>query len=82
MALPPDDGTAIDRHSQLVVLTLLLDAPASPWSIQELARELGEELRATDAVASLCAAGLAQRCGELIFATRAALRFSELLGGI
>jgi hypothetical protein len=82
MALTPDDSNTTDRHSELVVLTLLLDARASPWSTQELARELGEELRATDAVASLCAAGLAQRCGELVFASRAALRFSELLGGI
>jgi hypothetical protein len=82
MALRPDDGTTVDRHSELVVLTLLLDARASPWSTQELARELGGELWAADAVAGLCAAGLAQRCDELVFATRAALRFSELLGGI
>jgi hypothetical protein len=75
--------TPSDEHSELVVLTLLLDdATPALWSLEELASELGDELRATDAVASLHGAGLVHRCGRFAFATRAATRFSHLLGGI
>jgi HD-like signal output (HDOD) protein len=82
MVSPPDRATSVE-HSELVLLTLLLDDSTQRlWSLDELARELGSELHAADAVASLFAAGLTHRCGELVLATRAAVRFSELLGGI
>jgi hypothetical protein len=72
-----------DEHSELVVLTLLLeDATPALWSLEELASELGDEIHATDAVTSLHGAGLVHRCGRFVFATRAATRFSRLLGGI
>jgi hypothetical protein len=72
-----------DEHSELVVLTLLLDeATPALWSLEELASELGDELHATDAVASLHGAGLVHRCDRFVFATRAATRFGRLLGGI
>jgi hypothetical protein len=71
------------EHSELVVLTLLLDGETPwLWSLEELARELGDEPRAADAVASLHGAGLVHRCQQFIFATYAAVRFSRLLGGI
>lgn len=77
------ERTPSDEHSELVVLTLLLGEPAMRfWSMHELARELSDESRTADAVASLCAAGLAHRCEEFVFATRAAVRFNRLLGGI
>jgi hypothetical protein len=58
-----------------VVLTLLLD-PLSrgPWTAHELARELGDEVAAADAVSSLHASGLVHLCGELAFPSRAAAR--------
>jgi hypothetical protein len=82
MARPADIAT-IEENRELAVLTLLLD-PRTPWlwSIEELARELGGELDADDAVASLHAAGLVHRCNEFVFATRAAARFSRLVGGV
>jgi hypothetical protein len=83
VASEPRDSTTNEQHSELVVLTLLLDG-SGPWlwSLDELARELGEDLRTADAVASLCAAGLVHRCEQFVFATRASRRFSYLLGGI
>jgi len=47
-------------EAQFVVLALLLE-PGSPgpWSLSELAREVGCELAAADAVAGLRGAGLA-----------------------
>jgi hypothetical protein len=78
----PDDAPR-DEHSELVVLTLLLD-DSTPWlwSLEELARELEDELQATDAVASLHRAGLVHRAQQFVFATCAAARFSRLIGGI
>ena len=82
MARPADIAT-IEENSELTVLTLLLDARTPwVWSIEELARELGSELDAHDAVASLRAAGLVHRCNDFVFATRAAARFSRLVGGV
>jgi hypothetical protein len=82
MARPADIAT-IEENRELAVLSTLLD-PRTPWlwSIEELARELGGELDADDAVASLHAAGLVHRCNEFVFATRAAARFSRLVGGV
>ncbi|MFI4985175.1 MAG: hypothetical protein ACHQAV_04205 [Solirubrobacterales bacterium] len=77
---PVADG---EEHRESFVLTLLLD-PDSPcvWSIDELARELGDPTDAADAVARLYAAGLVHRCGEFVFATRSAARFARLIGGL
>ena len=65
---------------QFAVLVLLLD-PASPavWSLAELAREVGWEFAVADAAVSLHAAGLVQRTGGFVFASRAAARFCDLL---
>jgi hypothetical protein len=74
---------AVGRRSdevQFLVLALLLDRECpGPWSVQELAREVGCELLAADAVVGLHAAGLAHRCEELVFPSRAASRFCQLL---
>ena len=79
----PSQDTPSAEHSELVVLTLLLDdTTPAVWSIQELASELCDPLGATDAVASLHGARLVHRCEQFVFATRAAWRFSRLIGGI
>jgi hypothetical protein len=77
------DNEAIDEHTELVILTLLLE-PGEPaqWSLAELGRELGDALQASDAVASLEAAGLVRRSADLVTPTRAARRFSRLIGGL
>jgi hypothetical protein len=72
-----------EKHRESAILTLLLD-PRGPWlwSIQELARELGDATDAADAVARLRAAGLVHRCHEFVFATRSASHFARLIGGL
>lgn len=69
----------LDREERLV-LDLLLSTTAAPavWSQTEIARALGCELAAADAVMGLHAAGLVHRFEEFVFATRAALRFDAL----
>jgi hypothetical protein len=54
-------------------MLLTCDGPGL-WSVAELARALGSEVLAADAVAGLSAAGLVHRHGEFVFATRAAVR--------
>jgi hypothetical protein len=80
---PVRENAAADDHTDLTVLTLLLDGdrPAL-WSIAELGLELGDRLLASDAVERLHAAGLVNRCDQFAFASRSAARFSQLLDGI
>jgi hypothetical protein len=61
-----------------VVLDFMLTGPSCPWSLQELARELGNPADAEDAVARLAGAGLVHRLGEFVFPTRAARRAEEV----
>jgi hypothetical protein len=69
----------LDEMAEKTILSLLLVADSQrPWSVEEVARELGHRVRAADGIASLHAAGLVHRCGEFVFATRAALRMDQL----
>jgi hypothetical protein len=74
-------GTArLGDETEFVVLSLLLDANSpGPWSVAEIGREVGCELRAADAVVRLDAAGLVHLSGELVFASRPAVRFGQLI---
>ena len=78
----PGPTTASDRDPEQVehlVLSLLLDpAVHGPWSVLELAQELGDRVEGEDAVASLHAAGLVHRCHDLVFPSRAAARCLRL----
>jgi hypothetical protein len=78
--MPGPGGTDRDPEQvEHVVLSLLLDPEVhAPLSVREIALELGDEVEAEDAVASLRAAGLVHRCHELVFPTRAAARFFRL----
>ena len=76
----PIDGVGlVDDDADRVVLALLFDPVAvRPWSLGELGLELGNELRAMDAVVRLQAAGLVHRCHEFVWPTRSALRLHTL----
>lgn len=73
--VPDDDVSDEDRDRN--VLTLIIDSDW-PWTIDELARELGTRIGAADSVARLRGTGLVHRLGDLIFPTRAACRADEL----
>lgn len=67
------------QEAERVVLSLLLDPNVhGPWSVRELGRELGDQVEAEDAVATLHAAGLVHRCHDLVFPSRAAARCFDL----
>jgi hypothetical protein len=79
----PDEGSR-DRLSQEqtdnVVLTLMLCREPWPWSVAEIARELGQS-DAGDIVRRLTESGLVHRLGEFVFPTRTARRAAELESG-
>ncbi|MFZ1926319.1 MAG: hypothetical protein WAU42_09280 [Solirubrobacteraceae bacterium] len=52
---------------------LTLPDEQRPWAVRELVLEIGDQLEVEDALARLHGAGLVHRCGEFVWATRAAL---------
>lgn len=49
-------------------------------AVDEIVRERGNRVDALDAMDRLHSAGLIHRNGEFVFATRAAVRFSQIVG--
>jgi hypothetical protein len=79
-AVDRDEETTADRldQRQKTVLMLLFSDP-SPWTVQELGRELHGEQLAEDAVRELAGAGLVHRLvGDFVVPTRAARRADDL----
>jgi hypothetical protein len=76
---PICDVAAECDQAERTVLDLLLDARVpGPWSVHEIEVELGDAVRAADAIAGLRRAGLVHRCEEFVFATRPAVRCMQL----
>jgi hypothetical protein len=77
--LTPIDGEA---HAEWGVLNLLIGSEEQrPWSMEEIIRERGNRLEALDAIDRLHATGLIHRTADgFIFATRAAIRYSQIAG--
>jgi hypothetical protein len=62
------------------ILSILLDPVTTrPWLVDEVVREAGKHTETLDALAELIATGLVNRCGNAVWASRAALRASQLL---
>jgi hypothetical protein len=83
----PDDQRIPDPEEEEArvegdILNLLIDAENQrPWSIEEVIREHGNRQDALDGINRLHSAGLLHRTTEgFVFATRAALRYSQIGG--
>ncbi len=62
-----------------MVLDMLLDVEwQRPWSVDEIARELGDPVEADDCLGRLTRAGFVHRLDGLVFASRAALHAVKL----
>ena len=81
---PNPRGVAEELDStEHAVLCLLMDPDAPElWSVTEVARALGSETEAVDALVSLHAAGLIHRCHEFVFVTHPTVRLARLAGGL
>jgi hypothetical protein len=72
-------GTGLsDDEIDNTVVSFLLDRPSWPWSLEEIARELGDRPDAEDAVARLTGTGLVHRIDDFAFPTRSLRRAGEL----
>lgn len=76
----PHQRTPDPEQVDSAILGLLVDPEASrPWSVQEVAREIGDDVATADGLARLTAAGLAHRIAEdFVWASRAALHAEAL----
>ena len=76
------DLSVRDREDRddYAVLSALLDPDdhRGLWSVQELGRDRKDPLAVEDAVNRLLRAGLVNRQGEFIFATRAATHYRQI----
>lgn len=73
-------GERLDQRQKTVLMLLFSDP--SPWTVQELGRELGEERLAVDAVAELAGSGLVHRLdADFVVPSRAARRADVLYEG-
>jgi hypothetical protein len=70
-----------EAQAEWAVLNLLIDQDEQrPRSEDEIIRERGNRVDALDAIDRLHSAGLIHRNGGFLFATRAAIRFSQIVG--
>jgi hypothetical protein len=70
-----------ERDDSTVLRLMLCDDSGFPWSIEEIARAIGNSIGAVDGLRRLEAAGLVHRLGDFVFPTLAARRADELSGG-
>ncbi|MGA2454227.1 MAG: hypothetical protein ABSG93_11965 [Solirubrobacteraceae bacterium] len=82
-AQPTPDPAECLRSTELEILYALTKPEDNPflWSVEELARELGDGVYFEDAITRLHGAGLIHRTADgFIFASRAAVHQIELVG--
>jgi len=75
----PDPGAESDRIEATILDLFTGPGGSGLWSVEEVGREIGDQIKAADALVSLYRAGLIHRTSDgFVFATRAAIRASEL----
>ncbi len=67
-----------EEKADLAVLSFIINEAVSPWSVDEIARQLGDQTDATDAIRRLTECGLLHRLGDFVFPTRTARRAAEI----
>jgi len=76
----PSPAEADDRIDSAILALLLDDDAQRPWSVDEVALEIGDEFATTDALSRLHRAGLIHRIDPFVFATRPAWHGARLAG--
>jgi predicted transcriptional regulator len=75
-----DQRSSAPEQVDSAILGLLLEPGAQrPWSVEEVAREIGDEVATADALARLAGAGLLHRLNSFVWASRAALLAERLV---
>lgn len=76
--MPDDTPAEIERREDAAVIVVLGAAYPALLSVDEVAREVGDQLATTDALARLRGAGLVHELGGFVWPARAAARAKEL----
>ncbi len=77
----PDQATEEARADWFVLDLLLNNDVQRPWATAEVIREYGHDTNAVDALGRLYGVGLIHKTTDgFVFASRAAIRYSELAG--
>jgi hypothetical protein len=69
---------AAEQVEQAILVMLLVADEQRPWSVHEVELEIGDHIETVDGLDALHRVGLIHRCGDFVFATRAALRAEQL----
>jgi len=72
---PAQDDAVTDGE---IMSMLLAPDGQRPWTVGEIAREIGDEIAATDSLRRLHGGGLIHRLDRFVFATRTALASHQL----
>jgi hypothetical protein len=76
---PIKDPTEHFAQIEGTILLWLTTDDQRPWSVEEVIREHGNRLQATDAIDALVSVGLLHRTiDDFVFATRAAIRAEQI----
>jgi hypothetical protein len=74
-----DPAAESDRIESIALEVLIGSGQSGLWSVADVALEIGDELKAIDALKALHRAGLIHRTSDgFVFATRVAIRANEL----
>jgi hypothetical protein len=74
----PEGVQEPDQVEQAVFGLLATRRDQRPWSVREIELEIGDPVGVADSLAHLHGGGLIHRCGEFVWATRAALHADGL----
>lgn len=75
---PSPEAIRQNNTDSAVLSMLLYDTGPSVWALEDVARELTDEIEADDSIGRLCRAGLLHRWDNYVVVTRAAFRAAEL----
>jgi hypothetical protein len=78
----PHQPRAENATAHTVLDLMLGDDVQRPWTLHELALEIGSTMLVEDAIAELHGAGLVHKIADgFVFAARPAIRYTEVIGG-
>jgi hypothetical protein len=74
----PERDKTLGQVEQAIYMLLVQRDEQRPWSVREVESEIGDADDVVDGLRTLNGLGLVHRCGEFVWATRAALAADEI----
>jgi hypothetical protein len=74
----PRRDESLDQVESAIHAMLVVADEQRPWSVHEVELEIGDPAGVEDALTRLHATGLMHRCGDFVWASRAAIAASQI----